>query len=97
MGLKGIYIAMIQLSVIIYVIYMIRNIIVLGILKTEAQMTNEEIEEETKEFPQKLIEFIFVLKKYPILLLILNFIICFIPFFNIILAISELQTILGME
>lgn len=97
MILKSIYIAMTQASVIIYIVYMVRNIIVLGILKTETQMTNAEIEKETKEFPQKLIQLIFVLKKYPVLLFILNFVICFIPFFNILLAISELQTILGRE
>ena len=95
MILKNIYITIVQLSVIIYLIYIIRNIIVMGILKTETQMTEEEIHQETKDFPPKVIKFIFILKKYPILMLIVYSTACFIPFINILFAIIELQDIIG--
>lgn len=95
MTLKNIYVTMVQLSVMIYLIYIIRNIIVMGILKTETQMTEDEINQETKDFPPKVVKFILILKKYPILMLIVYSTACFIPFVNILFAITELQDIIG--
>lgn len=93
MILKNIYISTVQISILTYIIYAIRNLIVFEILKTKVRMTDKEIEKDTKDFPLQLIKFVNILKNNPILILILYIAILFIPLFNVIFSISQLKEI----
>lgn len=93
MILKNIYISTVQISILTYIIYAIRNLIVFEILKTKVRITDKEIEKDTKDFPPQLIKFLNILNNNPILILILFITVIFVPLFNIIFSISQLKEI----
>jgi uncharacterized membrane protein SpoIIM required for sporulation len=94
MILKSIYIMTVQISILIFIIYIFKNLIVLIITKNKNEMTDEEIQQEVKDFSPELIKFLYILKNNPILLLFLYIIMMFIPLLNVIFSLAHLKEII---